>query len=127
MGLVGDLLERAARATPAVVEDRRSGWWQRHNDNGTWWSGAVLAHGPADSLGERIDAAERFYAEREAEARFQICSDCAGGVDDALDEHGDRWDAPISLLTRGARGPQEGVGPCGMTNRLDSSLMARWH
>ena len=126
MGLVGDLLERAARATPPVVEDRRSGWWQRHNDNGTWWSGAVLAHGPADSLGERIDAAERFYAEREAEARFQICSDCAGGLDAALDEHGYRWDAPISLLTRVAGAPEEVVAQSGMTTRVDSSLSAEW-
>ena len=126
MGLVGDLLERAARATPPVVEDRRSGWWLRHNDNGTWWSGAVLAHGPADSLGERIDAAERFYAERAAEARFQICSDCAGGLDAALDERGYRWDAPISLLTRFAGAPEEVVVQSGMTIRVDSSLSAEW-
>ena len=74
--LVGELLDRAARAVPVAVEDRGTGWWFRHTDNDTWWSGAVLAHGAADRLGTRIDAAERFYAERDAVARFQVCAGC---------------------------------------------------
>ena len=41
MSLVGGLLEQAARATPAAVEDRSSGWWLRHTDGRAWWSGAV--------------------------------------------------------------------------------------
>lgn len=97
--LVGDLLERAARATPAAVEDRRSGWWLRHTDNDTWWSGAALAHGATDRLVRRIEAAERFYTELGAAARFQVCSDCPGGLDRSLAERGYRREAPISLLT----------------------------
>ena len=99
MGLVGDLLERAAHATPAAVEDRRTGWWLRHTDNGTWWSGAALPHGAADGLARRIEASERFYAEHGAPARFQVCADCPDALDRSLAERGYRRDAPISLLT----------------------------
>jgi N-acetylglutamate synthase len=99
VGLVGDVLERAARATPAAVEDRRTGWWLRHTDNGTWWSGAALAHGAADGLARRIEAAERFYAEHDALARFQVCADCPDGLDRSLAGRGYRRKAPISLLT----------------------------
>jgi GNAT superfamily N-acetyltransferase len=98
VGLVGELLERAARATPSAVEDRATGWWLRHTDSAAWWSGAVLAHGPADGLAQRIAAAERFYAEQRV-ARFQVCSDCPDGLDRSLAERGYRLDAPISLLT----------------------------
>jgi len=94
-----DLLERAARATPAAVEDRGTGWWFRHTDNATWWSGAVLAHGAAHGLAEGIDAAERFYAGRDAVARFQVRADCPRGLDRSLAERGYRWEAPISLFT----------------------------
>jgi hypothetical protein len=102
VGLVGDLLERAARATPAAVEERSSGWWFRYTDNSTWWSGAVLAHGPADGLTHRIEAAERFYAERDAVTRFQICADCPATLDRSLAGRGYRWAAPISVLTADA-------------------------
>jgi GNAT superfamily N-acetyltransferase len=86
----------------------------------------VLAHGPADNLGERIDAAERFYAEREASARFQLCSDCAAGLDAALHGRGYRWDAPITLLTRVARAPEEVALPPALTIRVDASLTTEW-
>lgn len=126
MGLVGELLERAARATPPVAEDRRSGWWLRHTDNGCWWSGAVLAHGPAGNLGERIDAAEQFYLEHESAATFQVCPDCAAGLDAALDGRGYRWAAPVSLLTRLARPPGVVTLPAGLAVRVDASLSAEW-
>lgn len=103
--MVGDLLERAARATPAAVEARGSGWWLRHTDNDTWWSGAVLAHGAADVLDERIQTAESFYAEHDADARFQICPDCPDGLDPSLAERGYLRQSAISLLTSVA-GPQ---------------------
>ena len=99
VGLVGDLLERAARATPPAVEDRRTGWWLRHTDNGTWWSGAALAHDTADGLARRIEAAERFYAEHGAATRFQVCADCPDALDPSLAARGDRREASISLLT----------------------------
>jgi ribosomal protein S18 acetylase RimI-like enzyme len=126
VGLVGDLLERAARATPPAVEDRGTGWWLRHTDNGTWWSGAVLAHGAAGGLAERIDAAERFYAERDADARFQVCADCPGGLDRSLAERGYRWEATISLLTAVAGAPSGAHASPGMTVRVDTSLGPDW-
>jgi N-acetylglutamate synthase len=127
VGLVGDMLERAARGTPAAVEDRGTGWWFRHTDNGTWWSGAVLAHGAADGLAQRIDAAERFYAERGAVARFQVCAGCPGALDRSLAERGYRWKAPISLLTTVAGAPtEEAQAPPGMTMRADTAPGPDW-
>jgi ribosomal protein S18 acetylase RimI-like enzyme len=120
VGLVGDLLERAARATPAAFEDRGSGWWLRYADDSAWWSGAVLAHGPADRLERRIDAAERFYAERDAVACFQVCEDCPAGLDPALAARGYRLHAPIALLTRAAGG-SAAAPPAGLTVRLETS------
>jgi N-acetylglutamate synthase len=127
VGLVGDLLERAAQATPAAVEDRRTGWWLRHTDTGTWWSGAALAHGAADGLAGRIDAAERFYAEHGAAARFQVCAGCPGGLDRSLAERGYRREAPISLLAAVAGGRAEPCAGSGMTVRVDTSPGPDWH
>jgi GNAT superfamily N-acetyltransferase len=126
VGLVGDLLERAARATPPAVEDRSTGWWFRHTDTGTWWSGAVLAHGAADGLARRIDAAERFYAECDAVARFQVCADCPAGLDRSLADRGYRWEAPISLLTAVGGGPTEAYVPAGTTVRVENSPDPEW-
>ena len=69
--LVAGLLERAARALPAVAAKNSGGWWLRHTDSSLWWSGAVLAHGPtpATTLDAGIAAAERFYARHRAAAR----------------------------------------------------------
>lgn len=126
MGLVGDLLERAARATPVAVDDRRTGWWLRHTDNGTWWSGAVLAHGAGDDLAGRIAAAERFYAERDAVARFQVCADCPAGLDRSLAERGYRWAAPISLLTAAGEAPAGAQTPPGTAVRVDAFPGTDW-
>jgi len=126
VGLVGDLLEKAARATPAAVEHRRTGWWLRYTDNVTWWSGAVLAHGAADDLGQRIDAAERFYAERDAIPRFQICPDCPGPLDQVLAGRGYRWDAAVLLVTAMAATPAGECAPAAATVRLDDSPGPEW-
>jgi len=126
VGLVGELLERAARAVPAAVEDRGTGWWFRHTDNGTWWSGAVLAHGEADGLARRIDAAEQFYAEQNAVARFQVCAGCPDALDRALAGRNYRREAPISLLTAVAGTPAEAHATPGMTVRVDASLNPDW-
>ncbi len=99
MGLVGELLERAARATPTAVEDRSTGWWFRHTDDGTWWAGAALAHGVSDQPARRVEAAERFYARHGAAPRFQVCRDCPPRLDTLLAERGYRWESPISLCT----------------------------
>ena len=107
MNLAGELLERAARAMPATVENRASGWWLRHTDGAAWWSGAVLAHDASDNgrVAERIAAAERFYAERDAAARFQVCPACPPDLDGILADRGYRWEAPISLQTMDATEP----------------------
>jgi GNAT superfamily N-acetyltransferase len=101
MNLARELLERAARATPATVQERGSGWWLRYTEGLTWWSGAVLPHDPLDEgrLVERIEAAERFYAGRAAVVRFQVCPGCPPGLDRVLAGRGYRWDSPVSLLT----------------------------
>ena len=128
MSLVGGLLERAARATPAAVEDRSSGWWLRHTDGRAWWSGAVLAHGAADvgRLAERIDAAERFYAEHRATSRFQVCASCPPGLDAMLAERGYRWESPISLrATRFDRPVQPQTVP-GFQVRVASGVDQAW-
>lgn len=126
MGLVGDLLERAARATPAAVEDRASGWWFRYVDNDTWWASAVLAHGAADGVVARIEAAERFYAERDAAARFQVCADCPGGLDCMLAERGYRKEFPVSLLTAISEPSTHADPAAEMTVRVDPALPPEW-
>jgi ribosomal protein S18 acetylase RimI-like enzyme len=126
VGLVGELLERAARAAPSAVEDRGTGWWLRYTDNATWWSGAVLAHGAADRLAQRVDAAEWFYAERGGVARFQVCADCPAGLDRLLAERGYRWQASISLLTAVAGAPTAVHVAPGITVRVDASLGQDW-
>lgn len=126
MGLVGDLLEKAARATPAAAEDHTTGWWLRHTDNSTWWSGAVLAHGAAGKIAERIDAAERFYAERGAVARFQICADCPPALDGMLAERGYRLEAPVALLTAWSDGVRRGSSGVGLKARADTTPGVDW-
>ncbi|MGZ4594201.1 MAG: GNAT family N-acetyltransferase [Actinomycetes bacterium] len=128
MNLAGELLERAARATPAAVEDRASGWWVRHTDGNAWWSGAVLAHDAADDgrLVERIEAAERFYAARDAAARFQVCPACPPDLDRTLAGRGYRWDAPISLQTMDVAAPVEAGPAPGLDVRVGSGLDPGW-
>lgn len=126
MRVVGELLERAARAVPVAVEDRGTGWWFRHTDNDTWWSGSVLAHGESDGLASRIDAAERFYAERGAVTRFQVCAACPDRLDRALAARRYRRQAPISLLTAVAGPPEQAHSPPGMTVRVDSAPSLDW-
>jgi N-acetylglutamate synthase len=126
VGLVGDLLERAARATPPAMEDRAGDWWLRHSDNHTWWSGAVLAHGSADRLSERVDLAERFYAERGGVARFQVCADCPAELDGLLAKRSYRWESPISLLTASVSGSMQVHAPPGTAVRFETSLGTDW-
>jgi N-acetylglutamate synthase len=126
VGLVGDVLERAARATPAAVEDRETGWWLRHTDDGTWWSGAALAHSAANGLARRIEAAERFYSQHGARARFQVCADCPGGLDRSLAERGYRREAPISLLTAVAGAHTDSRAGPDITVHVDMSPGPDW-
>ncbi len=128
MNLTGELLERAARATPAAVEDRGSGWWFRHTDGSAWWSGAVLAHDAADDgrLAERIEGAEHFYAERDAAARFQVCPGCPPDLDRLLADRGYRWEAPISLRTMDLAEPVEERPAPGLDVRVGARLDPGW-
>jgi GNAT superfamily N-acetyltransferase len=128
MNLPGELLERAARATPAAVEDRGSGWWIRHTDANAWWSGAVLAHDASDGgrLAERIEVAEHFYAERGAATRFQVCPGCPPDLDRILANRGYRWDAPISLQTMDVAEQLEARPAPGLDLRVGSGLDPGW-
>jgi N-acetylglutamate synthase len=127
MNLPGELLERAARATPAAVEDRGTGWWIRHTDGNAWWAGAVLAHDSSadDRLAERIEVAEHFYAERGAAARFQVCPGCPPELDPTLAGRGYQWDSPISLQTIEAAAPDE-ARPAGLDVRVAPGPNAGW-
>jgi len=130
---VGELLERAARALPAAEEERRHGWWLRHTDSSTWWSGAVLAHGPGadDSLEPGVRAAEAFYADRSAPARFQICADCQPGLDATLAERGYHRQCPMSLQVAAADDVVEHLSapalPVQLADRPDHAWFAIWH
>ncbi len=130
---IGELLERAARALPAADEERRHGWWLRHTDSSTWWSGAVLAHGQrADEPLERgVRAAEAFYADRNAPARFQICADCPPGLDATLAGRGYRRECPMSLQVAAADDVIERLSapalPVQLVDRPDSAWFAIWH
>ena len=128
VNVAGELLERAARATPAAVEERGSGWWFRHTDGNAWWSGAVLAHDASDDgrLADRVEAAERFYAERGTTARFQICPDCPRDLDRVLADRGYRWDSPVSLQTMDVAGPVEVRPASGLEVRLGSEPDPGW-
>jgi GNAT superfamily N-acetyltransferase len=98
--LARGLLERAAQAFPAVVDQTRNGWRLRHTDTSMWWAGAVLAHQVGDEppLDQGIDAAERFYAVLGASPRFQVCPGCPGGLDAALVRRGYRLVSPMTVL-----------------------------
>ncbi len=128
MELAGELLDRAARATPAAVETRAGGWWLRHTDGNAWWSGAVLAHGAPDDtdLAERIEVAEHFYAAHDATTRFQVCPGCPPDLDLMLAERGYRWEAPISLQTMDVEAQFEAPPAPGLGLRLGAEPDPGW-
>jgi GNAT superfamily N-acetyltransferase len=125
VGLVGELLERAVRATPADDEDGTSGWWLRHSDGLLWWAGVALAHGPSDRLADRIVTAEQFFQAHGAVPRFQICGDCPAGLDAALAERGYRYECPMSVLTRRTAGNPP-IYPAGMSGRIRTEPDNDW-
>jgi ribosomal protein S18 acetylase RimI-like enzyme len=98
--LVRDLQQRAARALPAEHVEDVDGWWLRHAPSRAWWTGTVLPHGDAEpgDLAGRVAAAEAFYADRGAPARFQISPGaCPDGLDALLAARGYRRESPMSL------------------------------
>jgi GNAT superfamily N-acetyltransferase len=104
-GLIQGLQERAARALPAQRIEDADGWWLRYSPGCAWWVGTVLPHRAAgqDDLVRRIVEAERFYAAREAVARFQISSGaCPHGLDTLLARRGYRRESPVSLRVASA-------------------------
>ncbi len=119
-------MERAARSTPAAVEDRSSGWWFRHTDSETWWAGAVLAHGVNQQIEDRVTLAERFYVEHDALTRFQVCPACPEDLDAVLAERGYRLEAPIALLVTKGGTPTPCTAAAGVSVRIEESPTAGW-
>lgn len=119
-------MEKAARSTPAAVEDRSSGWWFRHTDSQTWWAGAVLAHGVNQQIEDRVVLAERFYVDLDALARFQVCPACPEDLDAILAERGYRLEAPIVLLVAKGGTPTPGTAAAGVSVRVEESPTEGW-
>jgi GNAT superfamily N-acetyltransferase len=98
------LLDRAANAFPAAVDDSSDGWRLRYADGSTWWASAVLAHAATGerSLDERVCGAEQFYARFGAPARFQVCPGCPPELDEVLARRGYRVEAELTVLVAAA-------------------------
>ncbi|NIJ13166.1 GNAT superfamily N-acetyltransferase [Saccharomonospora amisosensis] len=133
--LAAGLQERAARALPAEHVERLGGWWLRHAPGCAWWVGTVLPHGIADGPGElaaRVTEVERYYADRGAQARFQITARAAPeGLDELLAERGYRRHGLMSL--RAARTCRvleraESGSPClRLEERPTRAWFETWH
>lgn len=102
---VAALQERAARATPAAVQEVHDGDWLRHTDSPTtWWAGAALLHGEGRDVDARVARAERFYARHGARPRFQVCPACPARLDAVLAARGYRRSGEVQLMTASAVG-----------------------
>jgi len=91
----------AARAWPALVAEPLDGWTLRFSGAAGRRANSVLPldAGEGMGLGERIVAAERFYAARGVPARFQVSPAATPpGLEDALRRRGYRTDAPTDVL-----------------------------
>ncbi|MGK5741070.1 GNAT family N-acetyltransferase [Micromonospora sp. URMC 103] len=124
-----DLQERAARALPAEHVTWVDGWWLRDAPRCSWWVGSVLPHGPADPahLPHRVVTAERFYADRGAVARFQICPGaCPDGLDGFLAARGYRRDSPMSLQVAATADVAGGTPSGALPVRVDDRPTADW-
>ena len=64
--------ELMANAWPPAVVERRGGWRLRWTDGVTRRANSVLPSGDGEPIDELVDAAEAFYAARDAPARFQV-------------------------------------------------------
>lgn len=124
--LLRTLQEYAARAQPAAHVEEAGGWWLRHSPEDAWWVSAVLPHDRED----RVEAAEKFCAERGARTRFQITPGvCADDLDARLEERGYARGHDMSLqiastadVIRQARSDAGAV-----TTRPDDGWLAAWH
>jgi N-acetylglutamate synthase len=128
-GLVRGLQERAARAFPAVVCDRRGGWWLRHADGAAWWAGSVLPHGAVApvELPDRIRHAEEFYVRHGTPARFQVSPGTGpAGLDDVLAERGYVLDCPMSLQSAPVTRVIERLPARGLRTEIDDRPSDPW-
>ena len=126
---VGALQERAARATPAMRQEDREGCWLRYTDSGlTWWAGAAITHGPADTarLDTAICAAEASYARHGTPARFQVCPACPAQLDDALVRRGYRFAGAMSLQVAAAGQVRRRLAVPPLRVALDKDLDPAW-
>ncbi|MCU1692455.1 MAG: family acetyltransferase [Frankiales bacterium] len=99
---VRGLQERAARAQPAPVEERRGGDLLRAaHDPATWWVGASLLHGTGP-LPARLDAVQDLCRRHGAPPCVQVCPACPPGLDEALATRGWSRSVDVELLVADA-------------------------
>jgi GNAT superfamily N-acetyltransferase len=100
------------------------GWWLRsthgvtHRGNSVWVDGLA---GPS-SLEERIEAAERFYAEHGQPALFQVTPLAPPGLDQALAARGYARETPTLVAVAAA----QAVPPAAQGGRFSRELPPAW-
>lgn len=128
-GRIRALLERAAWAFPPVLSHHLDGWWLRHVDSGMWWAGTVLPHGDTGEfdLPRKVRLAEDFYADHNAQPRFQVSPGaCPAGLDEILAGRGYRLDSPMSLQTASTAAVIERLQRPGPPSRVDAEPTDAW-
>jgi len=122
------LLDRAANAVPAAVEEIKHGWRLRWVDSTIWWAGACLAHsGSADQiLDPAIRVVEGFYSQRGGPARFQVCPECPAGLDATLAARGYRWTTPMNLQVASAAPIADRLRAAPFQVRIDDQVTDQW-
>jgi ribosomal protein S18 acetylase RimI-like enzyme len=102
---IAALEDAAYRAVPAAQVDEVDGWLLRATPGlPTRRANSVLArdHRNGQTLGSCVDAVERFYAERELPARFQLCPvSRPAGLERVLLDRGYRVGAATAVQTAG--------------------------
>lgn len=127
--LVRKLQERAARAFPAEHVESVDGWLLRRSSGSAWWVRSVLPHADADreELGRRVLRVERFYAEHDTPARFQISPGaCPEALDAVLAERGYRREGPMSLQVAPTAHIAERTASGSLPVRLDEGPTREW-
>ncbi|MGJ7906416.1 GNAT family N-acetyltransferase [Actinopolyspora sp. H202] len=123
------LQEKAARALPAEHVEGFGGWWLRRTASASWWAGTVLPHGEgaAGELERAVSVAERFYADFEVPACFQLTPGvCPDELDTLLAGRGYHRHTLMSLRTASVSGVRASAGVNGSEVRLVESPTDAW-